>query len=338
MKKKYKAKSFWKRPEGVTGAVVLGGSLIGISILVSSVLPIILSWLSTTVGLVIVLAVLAAIVYMALDSKARALVSYMYKSAMRWITSFFIQIDPMAILKSYVDDLKSNLKKMTRQINHLRKQMHQLKEIVINNNKNIQQNLVLAGTAKANNNQSQLILNTRKAARLKESNHKMENLLKKMNVLYRVLDKMYENSGVMVEDINDQVKVKEQESKALTAGHSAMQSAMNIINGDKDKKMLFNEAVEAITDDVSMKMGEMEQFMEMSESFMDSIDLQNGVFEDEGMKMLEKWEQEGNSLLLGSLKDDIILDANDDVLDLNSKPEKVLDSSRADNKYDTFFD
>jgi len=308
-------------------------------LLVTSVLPAILAALTTTLGIVITLTILATIIYMALDSKARALVGYMYKSMMRWITSFFIQIDPMAILKSYVDDLKSNLKKMHRQINQLRKQMHQLKEIILNNNKNISANLTLATEAKSTGNQSQLILNTRKAARLKESNAKMENLLTKMHVLYRVLDKMYENSGIMVEDINDQVQVKEQESKALAAGHSAMQSAMNIIKGDKDKKALFNEAVEAITDDVSNKMGEMEQFMDMSESFMASIDLQNGVFEEEGMKMLEKWEKEGESLLLGDLKDDIIHDAQDDeILDLKRVPQREKDAMRSGNKYDDFFD
>ena len=42
--------------------------------------------------------------------------------------------------------------------------------------------------------------------------------------------------------------------------------------------------------DVNQKVGEMERFMEMSENFMQSVDLQNGVFEEEGLKMLEKWE------------------------------------------------
>ncbi len=339
MDKTYKAKSFWKRPEGVTGALFLGGVLVGASVLISTALPAILGFLATTLGLVITLTVLASIIFMALDSKARTLVGYMYKSAMRYITSWFIQIDPMAILKSYVDDLKANLKKMHRQINQLRKQMHQLKEIVLNNNKDIANNLNLARDAKSKGDQSQLILNTRKAARLKESNGKMEKLLKRMHVLYRVLDKMYQNSGIMVEDIQDQVKVKEQESKALTAGHSAMKSAMNIIKGDKDKKMLFNEAVEAITDDVSNKMGEMEQFMEMSESFMDSIDLQNGVFEEEGMKMLEEWEKKGDSLLLGDMKDELILDAmDDDILDINHTTKKKAEAVHSGNKYDTFFD
>ena len=121
-----------------------------------------------------------------------------------------------------------------------------------------------------------------------------------MEVLYRVLTKMYENSQIMQEDIADQVEVKEQERIAIRSSNSAMRSAMSVIKGDKDKRAMFDQALEAVADDVSQKVGEMERFMELSDNFMKSIDLQNGVFEEEGLKMLEKWEGEGVSKLLGS--------------------------------------
>ena len=127
-----------------------------------------------------------------------------------------------------------------------------------------------------------------------------------MEVLYRVLTKMYENSQIMQEDIADQVEVKEQERKAIHASNSAMRSAMSVIRGDKDKRAMFDQALEAVADDVSQKVGEMERFMELSDNFMKSIDLQNGIFEEEGVKMLEKWENEGVSKLLGGEKESII--------------------------------
>src|SRR5690606_37829910 len=120
------------------------------------------------------------------------------------------------------------------------------------------------------------------------------------------LVKMHENSEILLEDIKDQVAVKEQERKAIHASHSAMKSAMNIIAGDKDQRYMFDTALEAIADDVSQKVGEMERFMDMSSSFMDSVDLQNGVFEEKGLEMLEKWEKEGVSLILGREKDTLL--------------------------------
>ncbi len=293
----------------------------------------------STGGLLVLLLSLALIVFTALDSKARNLVGYMYKSVMRWITGLFVEINPMAILKAYVSDLRSNLKKMRKQIGKMRVQMHKLKEMMVNNQKNIKANMDLASKAKASNENAQVILKTRKAGRLQESNMKLGDLYKRMEVLYRVLNKMYDNSFILTEDIEDQIELKEQEHKAMMAGHSAMKSAMSIIKGDTDKRAMFDQALEAIADDVSGKVGEMERFMEMSEEFMASIDLQNGIFEEKGMEMLEKWEKESTSLLLGESKEQLILDANDDhnTLDLNAPIKEPIKQNRG-NQYDNFFD
>ncbi|MFT6337238.1 MAG: hypothetical protein ACJATI_004000 [Halioglobus sp.] len=334
-----KPKSFWRKPEGVTGALVLAGVVLGGTYLVVTFFNALIAFLASTAGLVIGLVTLGIIIFMAIDPKTRALVSYMYKSAMRLITGIFVQINPIAILKSYVDDLKDNLKKMSRQTTQLRGQMHVLKEMILNNQKEIKSNMAQASKAKQTNKNAQMILKSRKAGRLKESNIKLEDLYRKMEVLYRVLNKMYENSAILVEDVEDQVKVKAIERKALMAGHSAMKSAMNVIKGDNDKKAMFDAALEAIADDVSNKVGEMEQFMDMSESFMKSVDLQNGVFEEEGLKMLEKWEAQSTSLLLGEAKEDLILQANndEDILDLEH-PVKEPEILGRDNQYENFFD
>lgn len=335
----YKKKSFWKKPEGITGALFLIGGLILAGSLISKSIAWIITFASTPIGLGVTLGILGVIIFMALDNKARTLISYMYKSTMRWITGLFVQIDPIGILKSYIDDLKGNLKKMRKQIGMLRGQMHKLKEMMINNQKEIQTNMKLASKARETQQKSVMILKSRKAGRLKESNMKLDDLYKRMEVLYRVLSKMYENSAILAEDIEDQVKLKEQERKAMLAGHSAMKSAMSIIKGDSDKKAMFDQALEAIADDVSSKVGEMERFMEMSESFMSSIDLQNGIFEEKGMQMLEEWETKSTSLLLGESKDDLISMANNDgdVLDLNEPIAEPMKANRK-NQYDNFFD
>ena len=337
----FKPKSFWKRPEGVTGALVLAAILGGVGLLVTS-----LPWaviFANTIYLAATLMVLAAVVYMAVDPKMRNLIWYMYKSVMRWVTGLFVQIDPIGILKSYVDDLENNLRKMDRQIGQLRGQMHKLKEVIVNNQRQIQSNLQLASKARDTNKEAMMILKSRKAGRLRDSNLKLEDLYRKMEVLYRVLNKMFENSAVLAEDVKDQVAVKEQERKAIHASHGAMKSAMNVISGDKDKRYMFDQALEAIADDVSNKVGEMERFMDMSSNFMESVDLQNGVFEEEGLAMLEKWEKEGVSKILGQdEKQHLLLEAYNDneVLDLNKQHpsrEKIAQTPHR-NQYDNLFE
>lgn len=338
--KEFKPKSFWKRPEGVTGTLFMVG-LVGAGLYFGApILAAIAAGAASTLQIVVTAVAIAAILYMVADKRMRNLVWYGYKSVMRWLTGIFVQIDPIGILKNYIDDLRNNLRKMNKQIGILKGQMHKLNETITKNQRQINSNMMLASKAKEKNMEGQMILKARKAGRLKESNMRLEDLYKKMEVLYRVLVKMYQNSEILLEDVEDQVKVKEQERKAIRASHSAMRSAMSIISGDGDKREMFDRALEAIADDVANKVGEMERFMEVSANFMDSVDLQNGVFEEEGLKMLEKWEKEGTSLLLGDEKTTLLLEAEDDsnVLDLNAPIEKPLKQPTQRNQYDSFFE
>ncbi|MBV6654658.1 MAG: hypothetical protein KI786_12915 [Mameliella sp.] len=332
----FKQKSFWKRPEGVTGALFLGALLLGGGYLIAVNMAAILALVQNTLYLAILLAVLAAVVYMILDPRMRNLVWYMYKSIMRSITSVFVQVDPIGILKSYVEDLSKNLGKMRKQIGILRGQMRKLQTLVEENERTIEEQMKMASAAKEKGMDSQVVLATRKAARLRDSNEKYTSLLNRMDVMYRILKKMHQNSEILLEDTKDQVQLKEQERKAIRTSHSAMKSAMSVMSGDPDKRAMFDAAMEAITDDVANKVGEMERFMEMSSNVMNSIDLQQGIFEDEGLKMLEQWEKESTLMLMDGNA------TSTDTLDLDSpvaKPEKRSGGASGSKEgYDTFFD
>lgn len=326
-----KPKSFWGRPEGKTGLLFLLAVLAGIGYVVVKFLPQILAFASSLLGLVVTLLVLGAIIYMVLDPKMRTLINYMYKSAMRKITGIFITIDPIGILKNYVEDLQDNLKKMGEQIGLLRGQIRKLKTIQEENSTEIDYNMKLAQKAREQGIEKQMLLSSRKAARLKESNEKYAVLEHKMNILYRVLTKMYQNSEILLEDTKDQVKLKEEERKAIRSSHGAMKSAMNIISGNADKRAMFDQALEVIADDVAMKVGEMERFMEMSSSFMDSVDLQNGVFEEQGLQMLEDWEKKSTLMLMEGTKSE--------KLDLNTpRREAELRPKDGKSEYDNLFE
>ncbi len=331
----FKPKTFWERPEGTTGMVFMVGMLGALGYVLYQILPYINEILNNTIQAVALTAVLAGMIYMIIDPKVRTLVGYMYQSVMRFITGIFVQIDPIGILENYIDDLKKSLRKMSQQIANLQGQMQKLGSIIKDNQKQINQNLQIADAAKRNDKQAIMVLKSRAAGRLQDSNMRLEDLYKKMEVLHRVLIKMYENSEIMSLDLEDQVKVKKQERSAIQASHSAMSSAMSILNGNPDKKRMFDMAMEAVNDDVSQKIGEMQRFMDLSGNFMNSIDLQNGIFEEEGLKMLEKWEKEGISMILGEDKNTIIRQSNNQAINLNGPTP--ISRGNNDNSYNNLF-
>jgi hypothetical protein len=326
----FKPKTFWQKPEGVTGMIFMAGILLGGGYLLYQALPYLISLAANTLYLALLLIALAAVVYMVLDPRMRNLIWFGYKSIMRWITGVFVEIDPIGILKSYVDSLSSSLAKMNQQIGILKGQKQQLNKLMQENSREIESNMKLAEQARKQNQEPQIVLFTRKAARLQESNEKYDVLAKKIEVLERILNKMYENSGILLEDTKDQVKVKEQERKAIRTSHSAMRSAMSVLTGDPDKRAMFEMAMESINNDVANKVGEMERFMEMSSSIMNSIDLQNGVFEEEGMKMLEEWEKKSSLMFIEGKKGE--------TLELKSLPKAdKQEQSNENTDYDNLF-
>lgn len=300
-----KTKTFWQRPEGKLGMLFILAALIIAGLYATQIIAFIMGLFATLITAIAFFVVLGIILYVLFDPKVRNLVWFMYKGVMRWITGIFVQIDPIRILETYIEYLYSNLRQMNTHIATLKGQLAKLKGVIENNKREMEQSLKMAEQAKKQGNMELVAINTRQYGRLNETNTRYNGLLGKMDLLYKVLAKIHKNSGYLIKDTENEVRMRKQEYQAIKAGHSAMRRAMSIIQGDPDKKMMFDMATEAVVDDVHGKIGEMERFIEISGSFIDSIDLQNGVYEQAGMELLEKMEKEGVSFLLGEPPKDI---------------------------------
>lgn len=341
----FKPRSFWNRPEGTTGMIVLAFLGVAGVLVLNKILPFIITLLQNTIHAALLFIGLAVLIYVVTDKRFRTLLGYIYKSIMRAITNIFITIDPIGILENYVRDLEKSLQEMAKQINRLKGEMGSLRKTIEINEQQRKSSLDLAMQAKKRENQQIFVLKARRAGRLQKSNLTLQNLHTKMEVLYRVLFKMYETSQFLLEDLKDEVDVKKRERAAILAGHSAFKAAMKIIKGDPDSKELFDRTMEYLADDYGRKVGEIENFIDMSRSFIESVDIQNGVYEEEALQMLESWEKQSQSLLLGDEKKLLIEYAENPkmVLDLNrqlpgKKEVKVKRGEKKNSRYDSLFE
>ncbi len=311
---KMASKSFWQKPEGTTGKIVLGAFAVAGGLLVYKYLPILLEWLVAVLEnavyagiLGVVLLVLTSPIW---NSRVRTLCSYMARSFLRMITGWFVEIDPIGILKNYVEDLKKSLATMDKQIANLNGTIQRLRGIIAQNAAEREQSLKLAGVAQQKGVRSALVLNSRKAGRLKQSNVTLQALLTKMEALYKLLGKLRETSDFTIQDMEDEVRVKEQERKAILAGYGAFSSALKVLKGDPDKRALFDQAMEYLAEDYAKKVGEIEDFMKVSEGFIASVDLENGVFEEDALAELEKrLDAQTEQLLLSPVERRVRVDA-----------------------------
>jgi hypothetical protein len=172
---------------------------------------------------------------------------------------------------------------------------------------------------------SAFVLKARKAGRLKDSNMTYKALYIKMETLYRVLNKMLQAAQFWYEDLSDEIDVKIRERQMILKGYSVFKKAQKVITGDPDAKELFDQTLEYMAEDYAQKLGEIENFMDISQGFIESVDIKNGVYEEDALKELEDWEKKTDSLILGDQKETLLLKAANDaeVLDLDAPLPKV---------------
>jgi hypothetical protein len=299
-------KTFWSRPEGTTGMLAIGGGLVGLYFALPALITFMAGMaalLGHTIAVVALCAVLAAMLFVLTNKKFLTLCSYMFKSAMRKITGLFVEIDPIGIMKSYIEDLIKKREGMDSSRSKLKGQISVLKKKINDNASGYDRAMSMASIAKDKGNTGVLAVQSRQAGRLERLNKESFGpLLAQMEVHLRALDKYYEVTGTVIDDLGNEVEARKMEREMIMASYSAMSAAKKILMGGTDEKELFDQAMEFVVNDFGMKMGEIDSFIENSKGFVEGLDMQNGVYEADALKKLQAWEAKADSILLGNGK------------------------------------
>lgn len=325
-------KSFWEKPEGTTGMLFLAAGGLGLFLAMPAILGfmgMLLTLLGQTIAITVMGSFLAAFLYIVTNKKFLTLCKYMFKSSMRWITGMFIEIDPIGIMKGYIDSLKEKREVLKEKKSQLSGEIRKCKESIASSTKDYANAMNSAASAKKDNRTNLITLHTRNAGRLETFVAKLNTTLKKMEVLYGALNKYDEVTGIVIEDLASEIKIREQERKMILASSGAMKAAMSILSGGGDERELFDQAMEYVVEDYGKKLGEIEDFMSDTKIIIDGIDLQNAVWEETALKRLEAWENKTNSILLGDKKQEL--------LENNYTPIPIELSKTGDNEYAKIF-
>ena len=268
-------KSFWDRPEGKTGkAVIAAGSALAIT---GGILA--APFLVTAFANVIIAGGLAAFIVcigaMLSNKRFRAGLEFLFKSTMRKITSWFKDIDPMSILRGYIEKLKEKVAMLEEQVGNLAGHINNLTRVITKNMQDIQKNNRVSDQAHQKNDARNATLYRRRSQRLTNSNEKLISLRTRMEKVLNVLKKMLDNSEFLVDDLKDEIRVIEIERNSLGAASSGFKTALSIIRGD-DHKELYDQTIEKMADEYGMVIGRLDQAMETSERYLNTLDYESG--------------------------------------------------------------
>jgi hypothetical protein len=289
-----KRRKFWSNPEGKTAILIL--VVLGLAVLTfwGHIVPFILTMLQQTLSAILTLAAIIIIVTLPFNKKFR----FFLKVLMRKITNIFVKIFPVDILKQHISNLSKGIRTIEDQVGILRGVMTGLQRKMAEQKDQYINLMNTASYAQKKGEKLQAQVKARQATRLEQSRMKIDELYTRLEKLMRVLKQYHKIAKIMKEDLEFDVNLLIEEREAVIAGHSAMVNAMNVIGGRSELQEMFDMAMEEVVQDVNRRMGEIANFIDMSEDIINSVNLEQGMVDQMALQRLEEWEQKGEAILL----------------------------------------
>jgi hypothetical protein len=296
-----KLKSFWQRPEGKLGAVVLLATAIAAIYGTGLILPWLILLLSNTITAVELAVALFAILYVVTNRTFRSIVDNTFRLGMRWMTSLVIEIDPIGILENTRDKMSENNQKLAEAVGKTRG-AKQLVETEISKNKSaidhatsIKEQADKQLTRETNSIAKQRIMLTRtmelqEIGRKLKSNEKLAAILTQTSKLYDMLVRWQQLAEFNVDNMSAEIENAKAERKTILQAYAGLGFAKKIIKGDPEQMKMLNASLEYLVQDNASKLGDMEDFARYSEKYLTQMDLEQGASADDAEKMLAQYE------------------------------------------------
>jgi hypothetical protein len=290
-------KSYWNRPGGKFGT--LAG--IGIVVLIGYyVLPILTKVVWNTLNFGIALACLGIFLYVITHRKLRLSFFYFYEILMKKLVGVVIQLDPFIIAEDYISDMEEEREKLYKQSTEVDSQKEKIELKIKEKESEINKLMIKAQTAKDKDMLPELGNATRQIGRLKEYITQLSPIRDNLSRIGDYLTRIHKNSAYLIEDARNELEVKRDLYKSVSSGNRALTSALKIFKGDPEKKLLVEQSMEFLKEDIASKLANMKKAISYSSDFMRSIDLDNATYEKEGLKMLETFNPEREFKLAAS--------------------------------------
>jgi len=277
-------KSYWNRPAGKFGI------LMGIGILCIAgyfIIPILTTIVWNTINFGIALVCLALFLYAVTNRKLRLSLFYFYEILMKKLVGLVIELDPFIIAEDYLSDMVDQREKLYKQSSEVDGQKEKINLKIKEKKDEINKLMTKAQVAKDKNMLPELGNATRQIGRLNEYIAQLTPIFENLSRIGEYLTKIHKNSAYLIEDAKNELELKKDLYKSVTSGNQALSSALKIFKGDPEKKLLVEQSMEFLKEDIAGKLANMKKAISYSADFMQSIDLDNATYEKEGLRLLE---------------------------------------------------
>jgi hypothetical protein len=302
-------KSFWKRPEGKVGLIppiALGALAIYFW---GEIVPFLVNAADNTLHLVLTVIAIVAIFWILADKNFRNFIFYFYKSAMRLLTSMFVEIDPIGILKTYKSRLVEKLGEMDSALSDIKAERVTLERKMKENQSAYEHSMSLVDAAHKANDQRTLALESKQVGRLEKRLERQKAYYERIMFVVNVLTRYRQVSEDTITDMGRDIEDKELERQESRAYKKGMAAAFGILRGLPDEKEMYDMSCETLERQYSQAIGEVEHFMDITKDIISKANLEDSAATDAALAKLEAWRSKDGNVAIGKTSKASIIDS-----------------------------
>ena len=304
--KELTAKSPWEKPGGTLAKVMLVVLIVALCVGLYYALPYLIELTKNMLTLAALVGVLALIVFLIMNDSSRNFFKNLYFVIMRKLTGLIVEIDPIAIVKGKIKEMKNRLVKIEDGISKMRGVHVKNEKALEANKKDLQDSLKKLQLIQKNGKMEEAVLLERHITQLDESVKKRTQNFEKSKLMIDILTKVKKSAEMKVKYTEEEIKLKEEDYELMKANHKALSSIKSLINPQTDDA--FDMAIEKMDTDISLYIGEMDEFLDSG--VIDDINLDNALSSVKSQAILDKYNNGGFDAILGDSRELATRDAN----------------------------
>jgi hypothetical protein len=284
-------KSFWQRPEGKTGKALVGGAgLLGLFVVYQyDILGKLIALAQDAIQLTVLGAVLVALYLVLTSQRVHSLVFYAFQMIARAITSWFVEIDPIAILKSFVSQMRKRRDEVVVRLTHITGVRRTLQAEVKRSEKEMGEALRLAKAAQSVSDDDGLNAHAEIAGRRQRNIENYRAMEAEVGQVEALLQKVLKRVDYHITNAEDETRELVRMFQVTKETSAATKAAWKVL-GHSDLLDVRNEAADRIRERYELAMGELQTLVQMTD-FDNAVDLQQIAFRADGRKQLEELER-----------------------------------------------
>ncbi|MGA2649312.1 MAG: hypothetical protein ABSF28_02260 [Terracidiphilus sp.] len=348
----YTPKSFWKRPEGPFGMVVLVALILGGAYGLYVILPYLITLLQDTLHAVALGAVLIAILWLVFNPTFRTAVSNLFQNAVRFFASWVVETDPIGILRNNLDDMKKakynldqTLQRFSGSDERLQRSIAAKGDEINNLGRKAAKAAQMAAAATDPMEKERLSLERQtfleQAGMLMQGVKQLQALEDQTSKMLKTFQHWSQIADSKIQRTENKVNFLAEQRKMILDAKATLGVGQQLLRGNPEQLKMVDMALDYLEDDTARTLGEIREFSRYTDKLLTDDQIESGAAADEAAAKFAEFNQKLLTSGSQSTGADMIhipgMEAPEPVKMPTTLASVAASSTKSDNDYDNMF-